>query len=209
MRPRSESTRRQFFTTTTGITVASLIASSSSAQGQQQPIQLSLSIVPRDFGKFHFASLDMLWKTLGTVSPNSRDGLLKVLDLLAKSGLISQAEREALQKIIHAIFDSKSIAALAQAIDKIGKELVDKAQPLAVALVSIVRSSVEYVEANARGIDYLKVTAIVSSDLAGAFAGAVGCIAASFLPAVTALGALFGAVAGSSNVALAARASTK
>jgi hypothetical protein len=104
-----------------------------------------------------------------------------------------------LDKIVDAIFSSKSVSAMRDAVVAVKNELVRAASDLAKAITSIVEDSIEFAAKKLSDKDFLKVVAIVSADLGGALSGAFA-LAGGGIP-LAVIGGLVGAVSGSALTA--------
>jgi hypothetical protein len=133
------------------------------------------------------------------VALDSEKGLHLVIRLLVDSGLLTQSEAALLDKIVDAIFSSKSVSAMRDAVVAVKNELVRAASDLAKAITSIVEDSIEFAAKKLSDKDFLKVVAIVSADLGGALSGAFA-LAGGGIP-LAVIGGLVGAVSGSALTA--------
>jgi hypothetical protein len=142
--------------------------------------------------------LDEISRALDKTPIDSRDGLVRIVKLLVQRKIVTEEESKMLEALIDAIYSS--LDSMANKVDSIYKDARKTAGDLVVAIVSIARSSIEWVQKNSEKVDGVKATYIVSSDVLGALSGAA--LGAVFGPITTVLGALAGAAAGSARAAL-------
>jgi hypothetical protein len=177
---------------------ASLATTTTTAQQKEPSRPLPLAVT--GYGARHRETVDRLLQTLGPkVALDSEKGLHLVIRLLVDSGLLTQSEAALLDKIVDAIFSSKSVSAMRDAVVAVKNELVRAASDLAKAITSIVEDSIEFAAKKLSDKDFLKVVAIVSADLGGALSGAFA-LAGGGIP-LAVIGGLVGAVSGSALTA--------
>ena len=184
--------RRQVLVSATSITFGALLPQAAA----QQP---KPSFPAKDAGAIHEDMLHRISEKLGQVAIDTEQGLLKIVELLRESELISPSDQEKLDELIKTIFSSADPNVLMQKIDQIYKESVSKVGDVAAAVISIARSSVQYAREKAK--ENTRILHIVSRDVLGALTGATAGIKLGTYFAV--IGALAGAIAESAEAALA------
>ena len=183
--------RRQVLVAATGVTLGAFLPHAV-AQQPKPPIPA------KDVGGIHEDMLQRISEKLGQVAIATEQGLLKVVELLRESEIISPSDQEKLDELIKTIFNSANPDALTQKIEQIYRESISKVGDVAAAVISIARSSLHYARQKAK--EHTRILYIVSHDVLGALTGATAGIKLGTYFAV--IGALAGAIAGSAEAAL-------
>jgi len=185
--------RRKLLVAATGAGLGTSI----SAPAQQSAQSPKFPYPPKDSGGFHNDTMNRIASTLEGKSINTRDGLLKIVDMLRELGVVNEADAQVLRELIGAIFSSSTLETLAATIEKLYRESMAKVGQVTAAIVSIARASVE--DAKKYAQDNPRQIYIVSSDVVGALAGAAAGAKLGVVFAV--IGALAGAVGTSAKAA--------
>ena len=200
-----ELTRRQLLLTTACGTalLESAFARSVAAQDALEIKGFTLPVPPKRIGELHTAQMNSVADALGETPLLSREGLMRMVDRLVESKLLTKQDGEILKALIAALFDkAEDVDQVAKQMQKIYDDAVAKATELGVAICSIASASIE----RARKLDLTRATYVVAADVSGALTGA-GALQV-FGPHVAIAGAIAGAVSGSAAAWYGSRPST-
>ena len=184
-------TRRQLLLSAAGVPAA--LASTSVETAVQQPA----GPTPEDVGKWHGTKLRELTLALNKESLYSEPGLTNVVRYLGDQkdlGLVP-SDLDLLRELVRAVFASKELAALINALVALAKKAADKTHAVVRATIAIARNSAEYVRDTLKDLDYNVVIRIIASDVGGALSGFGAC--SVLPPPLRIAGALAGAVSAS------------
>src|SRR2546423_12081944 len=98
--------RRRLLVAATGVGLGTSV---SAPAAPQRALETKLPFPPKDFGAIHTDTMDKISSSLGGSSIDTRDGLLKVVDLLRRYELVSEDDANLLRELIRAMFSSSSI----------------------------------------------------------------------------------------------------
>jgi hypothetical protein len=187
--------RRQLLVSAATVSLGTFIPASGAQRSGQEP---GLPFLPKDSGQLHADRMSSISSILKGENIRTKDGLLKIVDLLLQMMVIKEPDARVLRNLINVIFSSPDPGMVVGKIEQLYKDAVNSVGGVTVAILSIALNSVTNVKDYAKGNPQLMD--IVARDVLGALTGAT--IGEKFGPALAVVGALAGAVAGSAEAAL-------
>jgi hypothetical protein len=165
-----EMNRRHLMTAAAGASLGALISQTAVAQQPAQALRLPFS--SKDVGPIHRTALVEISRVLTGTPLQTEAGLLKIVDKLVQSEVITAGEGERIKEIIKHIFSGAALDAILERIKPIYDQLAAGAGDVAAAIANIALDSIAYVKERAAMIDPVEALRIVSADFAGALTAA-------------------------------------